>query len=119
MTFKTLALSDLNQVLLNTSEFGESITYKLYLNENASTSKVINAVVFRGQETPFDLSNNRNLTKTCRVIISNDAVNGIANIKTGLDRVLIPEYIGGTAINWRVIEIVRHDDVSWELLCRK
>lgn len=119
MTFKTLALSDLNQVLLNTTEFGESITYKTYLNENIYTSKSIKAVVFREQEIPYDIVGNRNLSKTCRIIISNDAVNGMATIKKGLDKVLLPDNIGESSVEWRVIEVIKQDFTCWELRCRK
>ena len=117
MTFKTMQASDMANTILNTSEFAESITYI----DKSGVEKTINAIVDRdrlgiGQEGG-DFTG-----KEIEILIANDTTNGMTTIntgETGEDTVKVPEFIGQTAIVWRVEEIVRHDDTSWLLRCIK
>lgn len=115
MTFKTMALADLNSVILNSDEFAESVTIKPY----NGTPKPIKAVVFREELQPFDMTQGRGLTKTCHVIISKDATLGVASVDKGGDKISFAETEGGTAIDWRVVDIISDDFGAWNLTVRK
>lgn len=115
MTFKTAALADLTNIILNSDEFAEVVTFKPL----TGSSRQIKAVVFRAELQPFDLSAGRSLTKTCRVIIAKDATLGAATIDKGGDKISFAEIEGGTVIDWRVVDIINDDLGAWNLTVRK
>ncbi|MFA5322002.1 MAG: hypothetical protein WC373_04955 [Smithella sp.] len=105
---------DLTTVILNSNEFAESVTIKP-LN---GTSKTVNAVVFRGEIEPYDMSQGRSLTKTCHVTIAKDGTMGAGSINKGNDKISFPAMEGGTAIDWRIVDVTAEDFASFTLLVR-
>lgn len=106
---------DVIKNILNTNEFAEDIIYLV----KDGTQKNIKAVIDRNRIDSGSEDDGRSLSKDIEVIISKDSVNGISSVNVGLDKVKLPEYLGSTSIEWRVVEILKHDDAIWHLLCVK
>lgn len=115
MTFKTSALADLTNVILNSDEFAEAVTFK----PKTGAQKTIKAVIFRSELQPLDMNAGRGLTKTCRVIIAKDATAGATTIVKGFDKFSFPEVEGGTAIDWTIVDVVSEDFSMFNLTVRK
>lgn len=114
MTFPALALSDFISIL-NASEISEEVSYI----PNGGTAKTINVIVDRKQFDRFSVSDGVALKKTCEIMVANDSDSGVTSITRNHDQVMLAEYPGGTAIAWRVVDIMDVDSISWKLLLRK
>lgn len=112
---KTKMLDDMVSVFLNTSHFAENITY----TPSGGSAKSIKALVIRQQLNPNSQDQNRTLGNTIEIYIAKDSTNGVATISRGLDKVSLPQTIGGSNVTWLVTDIIDHDDGSWHLMAQK
>jgi len=115
MTFKSMMDDDVANTILNSNEFAESITYVT----KAGTELSIKAIVDRNRLDTGGEDDGRSLSKEIEVVIANNAVNGVASVDVGFDKVKLPENLGGSAIEWRIIEVIKHDEAVWHLRCAK
>lgn len=115
MTFKSMMDDDAAKIFLNGNEFAEVITYVT----KAGVETSINAIVDRNRLDTSGEDAGRSLSKDLEVVIANHPTNGVASINVGFDKVKLPEYLGGTAIEWRIVEIIKHDEAMWHLRCAK
>ena len=113
MTFKTMWQSDMNNVILNTLEFAEPITYK----STTLGDLTVNAVIDRNRLDPFE--GGRTVKRDCEIFISKESVEGVSTVDVQDDQVVFPEVLGGSDVTWRVVEIMAHDYGLWRLMVRK
>ena len=115
MSFKTMMDDDVAKVILNSDEFAELITYVT----KAGVETPIKAIVDRNRLDTGGEDDGRSLSKDLEVVIANHPTNGVDSINVGFDKIKLSEYLGGTAIEWRIVEILKHDEAMWHLRCAK
>ncbi|MFA5316198.1 MAG: hypothetical protein WC369_02100 [Dehalococcoidales bacterium] len=115
MSFKDAIKEDATAVFLNTNEFAETIVY----TPKNGVGKSIKAIVDRERISPADEDSGRVLLNQVKILIANDATYGVISIVKGTDQVSLPEVVGGTAIDWVVMDILGQDEGMWQLLLQK
>lgn len=98
-------------VFLNDDEFAEEITYTPY----GGTPRTIKAIVVRERLGTNPEDSGRTLRNECEIFIANHATSGVTSVDKGDDSVSFPEQIGGSAINWFIMDIISKDDGMWHL----
>jgi hypothetical protein len=114
MSFKTAIATDY-VTFLNATEHAESIRY----TAKGASVKIINAVIERKRLEVSPQDGNRSLKKECEIYIANNATYGVAEVTKGVDKVSFAENIGGTDIDWLVLDVLDHDEGMWHLLVGK
>lgn len=99
--------------VLDTDEFGESITY----TPTSGSAVAITAIVDRA---PPEAVNEFGeiLAGVMRVQIANVATTGVTSVDTGGDTITVAYRKGGTAAAYRVVKVIAQDSASWLLLVR-
>lgn len=115
MTFKSMMSDDVANVILNSNEFAEVITYV----KKDGTELSIKAIVERNRLDTGGEDEGRALTKEIEVMFANHPTNGVDSINVGFDLVRLPEYLGSASIDWRIVEILKHDESMWHVRCAK
>lgn len=116
MSFKTLIKKDSRNCLFrNRGEFTETVTY----TPSAGAPKSIEVIVNRKRLDPADEDSGRVLLNQIDIYIANDSAYGVTSINKGFDKVSLPAAIGGTAIDWVVVDIMDQDEGIWKLLLQK
>ncbi len=111
MTFRDQTLTDFKNCLLNTGEFAEAVVY----TPSGGSPKTVNAIVVRERIESKGPDHTIALSRGAEIYIANDAALGTASINKNNDTVSFPVQIGGTAVVWKVVEIIYHDDAVWRL----
>lgn len=111
MTFKTQLSEDGKNLFLNTDEFAESIIY----TPNGGSPKVIKALVVRERLQADGPDQGRVLNRQAEIYVANDAVQGIASVDKGNDTVSFPVFVEGSAVSWKVVEVLGKDEGMWHL----
>ena len=115
MSFKDNLKRDALNSFLNVDEFAEAISY----TPKGGTQKTIKAIVNRKRLNPASEDTGRILQNTIEIFITNDLTYGLASINKGGDKVTLPEVIGGSDVNYVVVDILGEDDGIWHLLLQK
>ena len=115
MSFKSQLDDDAVNVFLNTDEFAESLVYTPY----AGTPVTIKAIIVRERIDPGSEDHGRILQNQSEIYIANDADEGITSVDKGRDKVSFPKLVGGTAVDWSVVDVLSKDDGMWHLLVQK
>lgn len=118
MTLKTQMATDMKEVFLNSDEFAESITYTPY----GGSAKTINAVILRERLLPNGVDAGRSVGRDAEILIANDSTEGVTSVTyrgPNLDTVSFPVNQGGTAVNWKVVDVLGKDDAAWHLKVTK
>ena len=115
MSFKSQLAQDMVNTFLNSYEFAEDIAY----TPKNGTPKTIKAVINRKRLNPAAEDIGRVLVNQCEVFIAHDDTNGVSSINKGGDIVSFSENLGGSVIDWAVIDIFGQDDGMWHLLVQK
>lgn len=115
MTFKSKVQTDSFHVFLNTNEFAETIQYTPY----GQSAKSIKALITRGRVDAEGQAQNRYPHNRCEIHISIDDTYGVASVDKGRDKASFPERLGGTSVDWAIIDIVGKDDGMWHLVCQR
>ncbi len=115
MSFKDSLSQDAGKVFLNSAEFAEDITY----TPKAGAPLAIKAVINRRRLDPAYEDTGRTLLNQAEISIANDASLGVTSINKGGDTVLFPETLGGAAVSWVVVDILKQDEGMWHLLVQK
>lgn len=113
MSLRSKMVSDMKAHILNTDQFAETILYKVYGGSNLT----IKAVVQREQLQSFGYDQDRTNSKKIMVHVANDVDDGITSVNERFDKVSVPEFDGGVAIDWLVTEVKHKDAGSWILVC--
>ena len=114
MSFKTQLSQDAG-VFLNPGEFAETI---LYTPKNG-TAKSIKAVIDRKRINPAAEDVGRTLVNQSEIFVAFGADAGVSAVNKGGDIVSFPVNLGGTPIDWAVIDILGQDECLWHLLVQK
>ena len=115
MTFKSKVQEDAYYVFLNTNEFAETIQY----TSNGGIAKTIKAIIDRDNVGPDSQSQDRSSRHRCVIHISIDDINGVASVTKGYDSANFPERLGGSSVDWRVVDIIGRDNGMWHLEMRQ
>ena len=115
MTFKAQLSIDAAKVFLNSNEFAEEITY----TPKGGSPKSIKAIIVRSQIDAADQGQSRIAHNQTELYIANDATNGVTSVDKGDDEASFPKIVGGSNINWVVIDILGMDKGMWHLLVGK
>lgn len=115
MSFKDVMKDDVKNVLLNTDEFAEEITYVT----KAGVELTINAVVERGRLEDAGAGGAQTFGREIEILVLNDSDDGITAIDVTGDYVMVSTHVGEDAVRHKVIEILDHDESSWSLRCAK
>jgi len=115
MSFKDILADDMKNVILNTNEFAEAITYV----PKAGDEKTINAIVERDLLAPIGSGGADTRHKIIEILIANDATKGVTSVNLNGDYVKVAEYVGHPVERYRIIEIVEVNSASWALRCVK
>jgi len=116
MSFKDRLLADVKYTILNLDEFGENVSYTPFGN----SPKLIKAIVRRDRLDSPGQDQSRLLAKQCEVWIANDNEAGILAVTKGEDLISMPVYEeAGSAVDWRVIEVLHKDHGLWHLLVQR
>src|SRR3989338_1491513 len=111
MTFKTQHSEDGKNLFLNTDEFAESITY----TPNGGSPKAVKALVVRERLQADGPDQGRVLNRQAEVYVANDATEGVISVDKGNDTVSFPVFVEGSAVSWRVVEVLGKDEGMWHL----
>ena len=111
MTLKSKLPEDAKAAFLNGDEFAESITY----TPNGGSPKVIKALVVRERLQADGPDQGRVLNRQAEIYIANHATDGVTSVDKGNDTVLFPVFIEGSAVSWRVVEVLGKDEGMWHL----
>ncbi len=114
MAFINQILTDFKNIL-STGEFSEAITY----TPSGGSPKSLSAVIVRERTDAKGPDHHISLQQGCEIYIANDAVAGVTSINKNNDAVNFPVQKGGTPLDWRVVEIIYHDDALWHLRLTK
>lgn len=115
MTFKDQLKDHALNVILNTNEFAESISY----TPKGGAAKTIKAIVNRQRANPASEISNRGLVNQAEIIIFKDATNGVASVIEDADTAVIADYPGGPTQTYRVKNILSSDEGMWHLLLQR
>jgi|GEM_PF-5464347 len=116
MTFKSIIASDANSIILNPSEFAETVTY----TKDGQAGKQIQAIVIRKPQQPSSEDNARIGINDFEMYISADPVAGIDVIRRGKDKVTLAQYEGISQMcDCLVVEVLQSDLGIWHLVIRK
>ena len=107
-------LTDFKNILAS-GEFAESVIY----TPGGGTPKNISAVIVRERTEAKGPDHHISLQQGCEIYIASDAMAGVVSINKNNDTITFPLQKGGTPIDWRVVEIVYHDDALWHLRLTK
>ena len=111
MTLKSQLPEDAKSTFLNSDEFAESITY----TPNSGSPKVIKALVVRERLQADGPDQGRVLNRQAEIYIANDAAQGITSVDKGNDTVSFPVFVEGSAVSWKVVEVLGKDEGMWHL----
>lgn len=111
MSFKDKVKTDVTEIFLNTNELAETIQYTPY----GQSAKSIKALVDRGNVAGDPQFQNKIGRNQCKIAISIDATEGVASVDKGRDAASFPDILGGSAVDWAVVDILGRDDGMWLL----
>ena len=114
MSLKTQMSQDAG-IFLNPGEFAEAVVY----TPKNGTAKTIQAVIDRKRLNPAGEDVGRTLVNQSEIFIAYDADVGVSAVNKGGDIVSFPVNLGGTPIDWAVIDILGQDECLWHLLVQK
>lgn len=105
-------MADDAAAILVTAEFGETTTY----TENGGSPRSVIAVIRRRPIEGQPQDRDRTPQRRADYYVRRHATAGVLTPTRGLDLVSFPEEVGGTAVDWRVLEILGRDDCAvWHL----
>ena len=111
MTLKSQFPEDAKDAFLNSDEFAESITY----TPNGGSPKVIKALVVRERLQADGPDQGRVLNRQAEIYIANDATEGVTSVDKGNDTVSFPVFVEGSAVPWKVVEVLGKDEGMWHM----
>lgn len=111
MTFQDQTLNDAKDCLMNTDEFAEEVVYTPY----GGSAKTVDAIVVREQIQKNEQALGQIGERVFELYILNDATLGVTSVKKGQDIVSLPVLIGGSSVNFSVVDIISKDDALWHL----
>ena len=111
MTLKSKLPEDAKGMFLNSDEFAELITY----TPNGESPKVIKALVVRERLQADGPDQGRVLNRQAEVYIANHATEGVTSVDKGNDTVSFPVFVEGSAVTWKVVEVLGKDEGMWHL----
>ncbi len=109
-----LAVDTIN-TFLNENEFAEWIVY----TPKSGTEKTIKAIVDRPRAQPAGEDTGRILLNEYSIMIANNETYGAITINKGGDMVTLLDRIGGTLVDFRVVDILSQDEGMFHLLIQK
>jgi hypothetical protein len=111
MTLKAKIQDDAKVAFLNNDEFAESITY----TPNGGSPKAVKALVVRERLQADGPDQGRVLNRQAEVYVANDATEGVISVDKGNDTVSFPVFVEGSAVSWRVVEVLGKGEGMWHL----
>jgi len=111
VTLKSQFPEDAKDAFLNSDEFAESITY----TPNGGSPKVIKALVVRERLQADGPDQGRVLNRQAEIYIANDATEGVTSVDKGNDTVSFPVFVEGSAVPWKVVEVLGKDEGMWHM----
>jgi hypothetical protein len=115
MSFKDQLKQDMANSFLNSYEFAEDITY----TPKNGTPKSIKAVINRKRLNPAAEDIGRVLTNQGEIFLANHSTGGVVAVNKGGDVVSFPDSVGGSPVDWAVIDVLGQDEGMWHLLVQK
>lgn len=113
MTFRSQMSTDFNNIILNSDEFAETVSY----TPSGSSAVSRKAVIQRENLQPDQVAGGHALGRVAEVWMSKDATLGIATVTKGFDTVSFPVNVGGSNVTWRIVDVLEADDpAAWRLL---
>jgi hypothetical protein len=111
-TFHAMLLEDMENVFLNTDEWGETVSYTV----SSGSPKTIVANVERAPVKPSEPASRAYGTRNTHIWISRDATVGIATVKERLDKVALLAKLSDTvATTYIVKKVLGQDPGGWHL----
>lgn len=111
MTLKSQLPGDAKAAFLNSDEFSELVTY----TPNGGSPKIIKAVVVRERLQADGPDQGRVLNRQAEIYIANHATDGVTSVDKGNDTVSFPVFVEGSAVPWKVVEVLGKDEGMWHL----
>lgn len=111
MTLKSRLPEDAKEAFLNSDEFSELVTY----TPSGGSPKIIKAVVVRERLQADGPDQGRVLNRQAEIYIANHATDGVTSVDKGNDTVSFPVFVEGSAVAWKVVEVLGKDEGMWHL----